>query len=131
MLTPVDVETSQGRQMVAQIARWWWAWLVAGILWVVASAIILQFDRRSAALVGIVLVLVAIYFLFWNEGRAIQTYRALVEGAGLVVSIDSSKIDTGIPIRIMRSIASVNVAEAHSTLLTMIMGIRAGINAGQ
>jgi hypothetical protein len=47
-------------------------------------------------LVGIVLVLVAIYFLFWNEGRAIQTYRALVEGAGLVVSIDSSKVDAAL-----------------------------------
>ena len=44
-------------------------------------------------LIGIVLVLVAIYFLFWNEGRAIQTYRALVEGAGLVVSVDSGSID--------------------------------------
>jgi uncharacterized membrane protein HdeD (DUF308 family) len=55
MMTPVDVETAKGRQMVAQMARWWWAWLVAGILWVVASAIILQFDRRSAALVGVVL----------------------------------------------------------------------------
>jgi hypothetical protein len=47
-------------------------------------------------LIGIVLILVAIYFLFWNEGRAIQTYRALVEGAGLVVSIDSSKIDSAL-----------------------------------
>lgn len=44
-------------------------------------------------LIGIVLVLVAIYFLFWNEGRAIQTYRALVEGAGLVVSVDSGSVD--------------------------------------
>lgn len=43
--------------------------------------------------VGIVLVLVAIYFLFTNEGRAIQTYRALVEGAGLVVSVDSASVD--------------------------------------
>ena len=44
-------------------------------------------------LVGIILILVAIYFLFWNEGRAIQTYRALAEGAGLVVSVDSGKVD--------------------------------------
>ena len=44
-------------------------------------------------LIGIVLVLVAIYFLFWNEGRAIQTYRALVEGAGMVVSVDSGRVD--------------------------------------
>ncbi len=55
MMTPVDAQTTQGRQMVAQIARWWWAWLVAGILWVAASAIILQFERHSAALVGVVL----------------------------------------------------------------------------
>ena len=47
-------------------------------------------------LVGIVLVLVAVYFLFWNEGRAIQTYRALVEGAGLVVSIDSGNVDAAL-----------------------------------
>ncbi|MBL0370473.1 TMEM43 family protein [Rhizobium sp. KVB221] len=44
-------------------------------------------------LVGIVLILVSIYFLFWNEGRAIQTYRSLVEGAGLVVSVDSARTD--------------------------------------
>jgi hypothetical protein len=44
-------------------------------------------------LIGIVLILVAIYFLFWNEGRAIQTYRALVEGAGLVVSFDSASVN--------------------------------------
>ncbi|MDB5551986.1 MAG: hypothetical protein JWL86_1970 [Rhizobium sp.] len=43
-------------------------------------------------LIGILLILVAIYFLFWNEGRAIQTYRALVEGAGLVVSVDSASV---------------------------------------
>jgi hypothetical protein len=44
-------------------------------------------------LIGILLILASIYFLFWNEGRAIQTYRALAEGAGLVLSIDSAKVD--------------------------------------
>ena len=44
-------------------------------------------------LIGIVLILASIYFLFWNEGRAIQTYRSLVEGAGLVISVDSAKVD--------------------------------------
>ncbi|MDB5526229.1 MAG: hypothetical protein JWM58_3992 [Rhizobium sp.] len=44
-------------------------------------------------LIGIVLIIAAIYFLFWNEGRAIQTYRSLVEGAGLVVSVDSARAD--------------------------------------
>jgi hypothetical protein len=45
-------------------------------------------------LIGVVLILVSIYFLFTNEGRAINTYRALVEGAGLVISVDASNIDS-------------------------------------
>lgn len=44
-------------------------------------------------LIGIVLVLVAIYFLFWNEGRAIQTYQALSQGAGMVISVDGGRVD--------------------------------------
>jgi len=55
------------------------------------------FTRIKNALVGIligfVLILASIYFLFWNEGRAIQTYRSLVEGAGLVVAVDSARVD--------------------------------------
>jgi Transmembrane protein 43 len=45
-------------------------------------------------LIGIVVILAAIYFLFTNEGRAINTYRALVEGAGLVVSVDANSVDS-------------------------------------
>jgi hypothetical protein len=44
-------------------------------------------------LVGIALIIGCIVLLFWNEGRAIQTYRALIEGAGLVVSVDSAMVD--------------------------------------
>lgn len=55
------------------------------------------FTRIKNALIGIligfVLIVASIYFLFWNEGRAIQTYRSLVEGAGLAVSIDSAAVD--------------------------------------
>jgi hypothetical protein len=46
-----------------------------------------------AILIGLVLILVSGYFLFWNEGRAIQTYRSLVEGAGVVISVDSNTVD--------------------------------------
>jgi hypothetical protein len=45
-------------------------------------------------LIGVVVILVSIYFLFTNEGRAINTYRALVEGAGLVISVDANSIDS-------------------------------------
>ncbi len=55
------------------------------------------FSRLKSGLVGLVigplLVLGMIWFLSWNEGRSVQTYRALVEGAGLVASVDSGSID--------------------------------------
>jgi Na+-transporting methylmalonyl-CoA/oxaloacetate decarboxylase gamma subunit len=44
-------------------------------------------------LVGLVLVISSIVGIFWNEGRAIDTERALAEGAGAVVSVDAGKID--------------------------------------
>ncbi len=44
-------------------------------------------------LVGLILVVGMIVLLAWNEGRAVQTYRSLVEGAGLVVSVSADRID--------------------------------------
>lgn len=44
-------------------------------------------------LVGILLLIGCCWLLIWNEGRAIQTRRALVEGAAQVVSIDSARTD--------------------------------------
>jgi uncharacterized membrane protein HdeD (DUF308 family) len=43
------------------ITNFWWAWLVAGILWLTASLVILQFDEASIKTVGI---LVGILFMF-------------------------------------------------------------------
>ncbi|HEY7076305.1 MAG TPA: DUF308 domain-containing protein, partial [Solirubrobacteraceae bacterium] len=34
--------------------RYWWLWLVTGIAWVIASLIILQFDKASVTTVGII-----------------------------------------------------------------------------
>ncbi|WP_438750877.1 TMEM43 family protein [Pararhizobium sp. O133] len=55
------------------------------------------FSRLKGGLVGLVfgplLVLGIIWLLSWNEGRSVQTYRALVEGAGLVVSVENGSID--------------------------------------
>src|SRR5581483_259180 len=44
-------------------------------------------------LIGIVLIIGSGVFLFWNEGRAVQTYRSLAEGAGSVVDIDAGRVD--------------------------------------
>lgn len=57
------------------------------------------FSRLSGALGGIVtgfiLVILACGVLFWNEGRAVKTERALSEGAGSVISIDAVAVDVG------------------------------------
>jgi hypothetical protein len=55
------------------------------------------FSRMKGALIkiviGFVLVIGCIWLLFWNEGRSVTTYRALTEGAGIVVSVDNGTID--------------------------------------
>jgi hypothetical protein len=43
--------------------------------------------------IGIALVLAMSALLFWNEGRAVQTYRSLDEGAHLVVKADAARVD--------------------------------------
>ncbi|MGI9666767.1 MAG: HdeD family acid-resistance protein [Acidimicrobiia bacterium] len=46
--------------MMASAGKMWWLWLVTGILWVLISIVILQFDITSAATVGFI---VGIMFL--------------------------------------------------------------------
>jgi hypothetical protein len=45
-------------------------------------------EALSGAVFGLFLFIAAIVLLFWNEGRSVDTARALAEGAGLVQSID-------------------------------------------
>jgi uncharacterized membrane protein HdeD (DUF308 family) len=35
--------------------RWWWAWIVVGALWILASFVILRFDKASVETVGIII----------------------------------------------------------------------------
>lgn len=42
---------------------------------------------------GFIGILVAIVLLFWNEGRAVQTYKSLEEGAGAVVSVNAQEVN--------------------------------------
>lgn len=55
------------------------------------------FSRLKNGLLGLVigplLVLGMIWLLSWNEGRSVKTYNALLEGAGVVVSVDSGAVD--------------------------------------
>jgi hypothetical protein len=45
-------------------------------------------EALSGAVFGLLLFIAAIVLLFWNEGRSVDTARALAEGAGLVQTID-------------------------------------------
>lgn len=47
----------------------------------------------TGILVGLILVAASLVLLFWNEGRAIETYRALTEGAGSIITVETARID--------------------------------------
>lgn len=57
------------------------------------------FSRMKSALAGIIvgfiLVIASAVGIFWNEGHAVATYKALDEGAGLVVSVAAAPLDSG------------------------------------
>jgi uncharacterized membrane protein HdeD (DUF308 family) len=71
----MDVSTSasniEARQAVLELARWWWAWLAVGILWIIASMIILQFRQASISLIGVV---VGIMFLCAGVQELVVAY---------------------------------------------------------
>ncbi len=50
-------------------------------------------ESLKGILFGIILIIGAIFLLFWNEGRSVTTYKTLKEGAGSVVSVKADKID--------------------------------------
>lgn len=42
---------------------------------------------------GLLLVVLMVIGLFWNEGRAVQTARSLAEGSGAVISVGADSVD--------------------------------------
>ena len=47
----------------------------------------------AGVFIGLLLVVLMVIGLFWNEGRAVQTARSLAEGAGAVVSVAVDSVD--------------------------------------
>jgi uncharacterized membrane protein HdeD (DUF308 family) len=43
------------REAARAIANMWWLWLVAGVAWIVAALVILQFDQASITTIGIII----------------------------------------------------------------------------
>ena len=50
--TAVHIETEV---VVTDVGRWWWLWVVAGVLWILVSFFILQFGHASVTTVGIII----------------------------------------------------------------------------
>lgn len=42
------------KEVVTDVAKWWWLWLVAGIAWIVVAMVILQLDASSVRTVGVI-----------------------------------------------------------------------------
>jgi uncharacterized membrane protein HdeD (DUF308 family) len=51
----MNKQSIEARRAAKQISRWWWAWLVMGIAWIIASLIILRFTTASIVTVGIII----------------------------------------------------------------------------
>jgi uncharacterized membrane protein HdeD (DUF308 family) len=47
--------TSESSSTELSVRRYWWLWLAAGIAWVIASLVILQFDAASITTVGVII----------------------------------------------------------------------------
>lgn len=72
--------------------------------------------------IGLLLVAVAIVALFWNEGRSVKTYRALNEGASLVLPVETASID---PVNDGKLVHISGTAKANGALQDPIFGIAA------
>ena len=70
------------RDTAREITGYWWLWLVAGIAWIVISAVILQFDEASITTVGILIGLMFTLAGIQNLALASAPREAL-EGAGV------------------------------------------------
>jgi uncharacterized membrane protein HdeD (DUF308 family) len=71
----MDAQRVQDSQAVAQVAQFWWLWLVVGIAWILAAVVVLQFRTASLTTVGLVIGIVFIvagiqelFMAFVSEG---------------------------------------------------------------
>ncbi len=52
---------AQARVVVVEVSDYWWVLLVTGLLWLLASLVILRFDNTSVATVGVLLGVVFVF----------------------------------------------------------------------
>jgi hypothetical protein len=64
----------------------------------------------TGAVIGLVLLIVAIVALFWNEGRSVATYKSLNEGLSIVVAADATQIDPALDAKLVHIESDVKTA---------------------
>ncbi|WPL17396.1 hypothetical protein Thiowin_02403 [Thiorhodovibrio winogradskyi] len=76
----------------------------------------------SGILVGLLLVMVAVGLLWWNEGRAVKRARALDEGLSQVVEVAAERVETENQGRLVHLSGR---AETKETLTDPVFGLKA------
>ena len=83
------------------------------------------FNRIGSAFKGIVIGLITIIagfvMLFWNEGRAVERYKTLIEGGGVVLSIPADRVDPGNEGKLVHL---TGVADSQQTLIDQEFGVK-------
>jgi hypothetical protein len=79
-------------------------------------------DAITGVLFGLVLFIVAFPVLFWNEGRAVKTYKTLKEGGNAVVAVVSERVD---PVTAGKLIHVTAKADTEVTLVDPVFKVAA------
>jgi uncharacterized membrane protein HdeD (DUF308 family) len=80
----------ESRQVVKEAARFWWLFLVTGILWIIVSLILFRFDYTSVAAVSILFGIVALFFgvnEFFGLGAMTTGWKIVHIGLGILFII--------------------------------------------
>jgi uncharacterized membrane protein HdeD (DUF308 family) len=94
--TGESVANTLAHPLLAQIARYWWAELALGVLWVVIAVVVLKFNNASVVTVGILTAIM--FFVFAAEEFALAAldqgtrwiwalFGVLLTAAGIVALI--------------------------------------------
>jgi uncharacterized membrane protein HdeD (DUF308 family) len=65
-----EVDVVEVREVVEGVSKFWWLWLLLGIAWIAASAIILQFDQASVTTIGVIVGIM--FFVVGTQNFAIS-----------------------------------------------------------
>lgn len=63
------------KEVAIDLAKWWWMWLVAGVLWIIVAMVILQLEDSSVRTVGVI-----VGIMLFVAGLQYLTVAMLAEG---------------------------------------------------